>query len=76
MIKKRFDVVGSMREGYKKRMCLVGTCLLMATCAGCGQDAVETIVLDDTAPAWQRLALEKKPVTLDWYINYSWYATP
>lgn len=76
MIKKRFDVVGSMREGYKKMMCLVGTFLLMTTCAGCGQDAVETIALDDTVPAWQRLAQEKEPVTLDWYINYSWYATP
>ena len=28
----------------------------------------------DAIPAWQRYADE--PVTLDWYINYSWYATP
>lgn len=26
------------------------------------------------APAWQRLAKEE-PITLDWYINYSWFAT-
>lgn len=26
------------------------------------------------APAWQRLS--KEPITLDWYINYSWFATP
>ena len=28
----------------------------------------------DEIPAWQRYADE--PITLDWYINYSWYATP
>ncbi len=28
----------------------------------------------EDAPAWTRLADEE--VTLDWYINYSWYATP
>lgn len=32
------------------------------------------IVVDENAPAWQRYASET--VTLDWYINYSWFATP
>lgn len=27
-----------------------------------------------TEPAWQRLAQEE--ITLDWYVNYSWFATP
>lgn len=32
------------------------------------------IVVDENAPAWQRYAGEE--ITLDWYINYSWFATP
>lgn len=31
-------------------------------------------VVDENAPAWQRYAGEE--ITLDWYINYSWFATP
>lgn len=30
--------------------------------------------LGENAPAWQRYADEE--VTLDWYVNYSWFATP
>ena len=30
--------------------------------------------VDISIPAWQRLSDE--PITLDWYINYSWFATP
>lgn len=30
--------------------------------------------VDADAPAWQRYANEE--ITLDWYINYSWFATP
>ncbi len=29
---------------------------------------------DEDMPAWKRFA--KEEITLDWYINYSWYATP
>ena len=29
---------------------------------------------DENAPAWQRYAEEA--ISLDWYINYSWFATP
>ncbi len=36
--------------------------------------AAEQNAHSDEIPAWQRYADE--PVTLDWYINYSWYATP
>lgn len=49
---------------------------MLVSCAGCGQEKVQTSSLSESAPAWQRLAQEKEPVTLDWYINYSWYATP
>lgn len=38
---------------------------------------METMILeeyDENIPAWKRLA--KEEITLDWYINYSWYATP
>ncbi len=33
-----------------------------------------TMAVDENAPAWQRYASEE--ITLDWYINYSWFATP
>lgn len=29
---------------------------------------------EEDAPAWEKYAEE--PITLDWYINYSWFATP
>lgn len=32
------------------------------------------VTLDENAPAWQRYAGDE--ITLDWYINYSWFATP
>ena len=51
---------------------------------GCGAEregqAVETSQVEDTSqgdedtPAWEKYAGE--PVTLDWYVNYSWFATP
>ena len=49
---------------------------LATVCIGCGKENEEVAALDESAPAWQRLAQEKDPITLDWYINYSWYATP
>ena len=51
---------------------------------GCGAEregqAVETSQVEDTSqgdedtPAWKKYAGE--PVTLDWYVNYSWFAIP
>ena len=35
--------------------------------------SVQTVT-DENAPAWQRYAGEE--ITLDWYVNYSWFATP
>ena len=45
-----------------------------------GQDVETSRQVDDTSqsgedtPAWEKYAGEQ--VTLDWYVNYSWYATP
>jgi len=39
-----------------------------------GQESVSTQAIDGVEPAWEKYASE--PITLDWYINYSWYATP
>ena len=37
------------------------------------ETVTKEVECDKNTPAWQRLA--KEEVTLDWYINYSWYAT-
>lgn len=56
------------------------TMLLMGCTQNAQQDIVqrdhttETKKIDADIPAWQCLADEE--ITLDWYINYSWYATP
>lgn len=34
----------------------------------------QILTQDGESPAWQRLADEE--ITLDWYVNYSWFATP
>lgn len=36
-------------------------------------DGTQSVTQEET-PAWQRLSDEE--ITLDWYVNYSWYATP
>ena len=56
----------------------------MCACAG-EQQTIRTEVTETTetketkgtegVPAWQKYAKED-PVTLDWYVNYSWFATP
>lgn len=37
-------------------------------------EAEESTQSDKDSPAWKMYA--KEPVTLDWYVNYSWFATP
>lgn len=60
-----------------------GCAVLMLTgLVACGEAAeisekpvAQTEGTEDIAePAWQRLAEEE--ITLDWYVNYSWFATP
>lgn len=63
----------------------VCACAVSALLIGCAAHAggntetesgenMETEGQKQDAPAWQRLAKEE-PITLDWYINYSWFAT-
>ena len=56
-------------------MFLAGTCLFLMGCAGKegAQGNAGDVPAGEDAPAWQQYAGE--PVTLDWYINYSWYNT-
>ena len=64
----------------KEKKMLGGLCLLgIMALSACG--SVEPTVREETEEnseepklAWERLAEE--PITLDWYINYSWYSTP
>ena len=51
-------------------LCLLGT--------GCAEnekmaEKAEPVLLEEDAPAWQKYAGE--PVSFDWYINYSWFAS-
>lgn len=64
---------------------MVGTLLL----GGCGSVAAEEVpvltaslpgervrqaqAMEEFSPAWQR---DAEPVTLNWYVNFSWYTTP
>lgn len=69
-----------------QRIMAAGTILVLGMCAcGCmekGNASVEGTEentgtessADTTLPAWKRYADEA--VTLDWYINYAWFATP
>lgn len=58
--------------------------LVLTGMSGCAKEAEEAsenmthAEIEETEaeemPAWQRLAGEE--ITLDWYVNYSWFATP
>lgn len=68
------------REGILKRMlgmrAAAALCcgfLLLSGCSRAAENNSEEGKLPEDAPAWQRLA--GNDITLDWYINYSWFAT-
>lgn len=73
------------KHGKQKRVmsaCMVlGMLAGLCACAGEGQTAgtdigkTTEIKEAEELPAWQQYAKED-PVTLDWYINFSWFATP
>lgn len=81
-----------MYSGYQKRLgtAALAAAILLSGLAGCGTagkkedgraetelaSADEMAVCEDkgTVPGWQRDSQDK--VTLDWYINYSWFTTP
>lgn len=75
----------TLREKAKRNWWIAGVCgaamaLGMAACAKGETADVESVSeknTEDTGaepPAWQRYAQDE--ITLDWYVNYSWYATP
>lgn len=61
-----------MNNFWKKGIALASLCSLFLGMVGCGekeQPAVDEVASD--APAWERYA--DTPITLDWYIDYSWF---
>lgn len=77
LMEKRVQVkkgAGKNRKGILAGMFLTGTCLFIAGCAGNegAQGNMADIPVGEDAPAWQKYA--GKPVTFDWYINYSWFS--
>lgn len=77
-----------LKRGIWKRstaVVCVGMMLFQVTACGMSETDTNTNTDIDTgteqilaqageSPAWQRLADEE--ITLDWYVNYSWFATP
>lgn len=60
-----------------RRMIAVGMCLLMfgsmLGCAGTNENKVTEQTQSSETIGWKRYAAEQNPVTLNWYINYSWF---
>lgn len=60
---------------------LCASCTSSNTDTGTKKDTTTNVDTDNTGsenadmPAWQKYA-DEEPITLDWYINYSWYTTP
>lgn len=62
-----------------RRMIAVGMCLLMfgsiLGCAGTNENKVTEQTQSSETIGWKKYAAEQNPVTLNWYINYSWFTT-
>ena len=60
-----------------RRMIAVGMCLLlfgsMLGCAGTNENKVTEQTQSSETMGWKKYAAEQNPVTLNWYINYSWF---
>lgn len=60
-----------------RRMIAVGMCLLlfgsMLGCAGTNENKVTEQTQSSETIGWKKYAAEQNPVTLNWYINYSWF---
>ena len=50
-------------------------CLAAGGCGVYEPGNKETEAVQESGPAWKRLAETKEDITFDWYINYSWFAT-
>ena len=75
-IRENFDKIMTMGLGI---LCAVFVCACGASTEVIeveltNKAETEVVQTEDERVAWQRLADE--PITLDWYINYSWFATP
>lgn len=61
-----------------RRMIAVGMCLLMfgsiLGCAGTNENKVTEQTQSSETIGWKKYAAEQNPVTLNWYINYSWFS--
>lgn len=65
--------MNQLQKKMKKMSAAVLACMLCAgVLTGCGAEE-GTQVQDENLPGWQRYAGEE--VTLDWYVNYSWFVT-
>lgn len=71
----------AMQKIYKRGIAAGCTMLMLSGIVACGEVAEKDttqVEIEGTeeagTPAWQRLADEE--ITLDWYVNYSWFATP
>lgn len=60
-----------------RRMIAMGMCLLMfgsmLGCAGTNENKVTEQTQFSETIGWKKYAAEQNPVTLNWYINYSWF---
>lgn len=60
-----------------RRMIAVGMCLLMfgsmLGCAGTNENKVTEQTQSSETIGWKKYAADQNPVTLNWYINYSWF---
>ena len=60
-----------------RRMIAAGMCLLMfgsiLGCAGTNENKVTEQTQSSETSGWKKYAAEQNPVTLNWYINYSWF---
>lgn len=45
------------------------------TCCHKGGEEKTYVLEEEAVPAWERMAVTEEDITLDWYINYSWFAT-
>lgn len=63
-----------MKTGKLCRLAAAAAVLCLTGCAAVNEGNTEAEHTAKDTPAWQRLA-EEEDITLDWYINYSWFAT-
>ena len=73
----RSQMVKKMNR-QERRMIAAGMCLLMfgsiLGCAGTNENKVTEQTQSSETIGWKKYAAEQNPVTLNWYINYSWFS--